>query len=66
MVRKFVSVPPSQRLVTYGMPARIASSHDRLLRLPLRADEQEVSPRATVSVTNSSARVEARPSARGR
>ena len=42
MVRKFVSVPPSQRLMTKYAPARRASSWHDLLRLALRADEQDV------------------------
>ena len=41
MVTKLVSMPPSQRLLTYGMPARVASCGDRLLGLLLRADEQD-------------------------
>ena len=42
MVRKLVSVPPSQRLVTkYCAAARASSWHD-VLRLALGADEQDV------------------------
>ena len=39
-VRQFVSSPPSQRWLTYGMPTRLACSCDRVLRLLLRADEE--------------------------
>ncbi len=41
IVRQFVSRPPSQRSLTYGMPTRVASLRDRVLRLLLRADEED-------------------------
>ena len=41
IVRQFVSRPPSQRWLTYGMPTRFASLRDGVLRLLLRADEQD-------------------------
>ena len=40
MVRKLVSVPPSQRSLTKGMPQRRALLLDGLGRLPLGAHEQ--------------------------
>ena len=46
MVRKFVSVPPSQRLMTKYVPERAASSLDDLLRLALGADEEDVAAAA--------------------
>ena len=42
IVTKFVSMPPSQRLLTYGWSARVASWRDRLLGLLLRADEEDL------------------------
>ena len=39
-VRQFVSRPPSQRLLTYGIPTRFASLGDGVLRLLLRAHEE--------------------------
>ena len=41
IVRQFVSRPPSQRFATYGMPTRAASCDDGVLRLLLRADEED-------------------------
>ena len=41
IVRQFVSRPPSQRFVTYGIPTRVACSRDGVLRLLLRADEED-------------------------
>ena len=41
IVRQFVSSPPSQRLLTYGMPTRARLVAHRVLRLLLRADEQD-------------------------
>ena len=46
MVRKLVSVPPSQRLTTKKLPERVASSLDDLLRLALGADHQQVAAAA--------------------
>ena len=40
IVWKFVSRPPSQRLLTYGMPAASAASLIGVAGLLLRADEQ--------------------------
>ena len=42
IVEKLVSMPPSQRLLTYGWLARVASWRDRLLGLLLRPDEQDL------------------------
>ena len=39
-MRKLVSVPPSQRSLTNGMPQRWRFAADGVGRLPLRADEQ--------------------------
>ena len=55
MVTKLVSMPPSQRLVTYGWPARIASCITGSCACFLVPTNSTLSPRATVSVTNSSA-----------
>ena len=55
MVTKLVIMPPSQRLVTYGWPARIASCITGSCACFLVPTNSTVSPRATVSVTNSSA-----------
>ena len=41
IVRQFVRRPPSQRWLTYGMPTRGGLAGDRVLRLLLRADEQD-------------------------
>ncbi len=46
MVRKFVSVPPSQRFVTKYMPERARLFLDDVLRLALGADEQDVAAAA--------------------
>ena len=42
MVLKLVSMPPSQRWLTYGMPQRAASFCDRFARRALGADEQHL------------------------
>ena len=41
IVRQFVSRPPSQRWLTYGMPTRCGLLRDGVLRLLLRADEED-------------------------
>ena len=41
IVWKFVSRPPSQRWLTYGMPARLGDVLDRVAGLLLGADEQD-------------------------
>ena len=46
MVRKLVSVPPSQRLVTKNMPERARLFLDDVLRLALGADEEDVAAAA--------------------
>ena len=46
MVRKFVSVPPSQRLVTKNCPSARGLFLDDVLRLALGADEEHVAAAA--------------------
>ena len=41
IVWKFVSRPPSQRWLTYGMPAALGDLLDGVARLLLRADEED-------------------------
>ena len=55
IVAKLVSMPPSQRLFTYGWPARAASSAMGSWACFFVPTNRTVSPRATVSRTNSSA-----------
>ena len=55
IVTKLVIMPPSQRLVTYGWPERIASCITGSCACFLVPTNSTLSPRATVSVTNSSA-----------
>ena len=46
IVRQLVSRPPSQRLLTYGMPTRARLVANGVLRLLLRADEEHRAVRA--------------------
>ena len=55
IVVKFVSMPPSQRLLTYGMPARVASWAIGSWACFFVPTNRTYSPRATVSRTKSSA-----------
>ena len=55
MVTKLVSMPPSQRLLTYGWLARVASWATGSWACFLVPTNRTWSPRATVSRTNSSA-----------
>ena len=55
IVTKLVSMPPSQRLLTYGMSARVASSAIGSWACFLVPTNRTLSPRATVSRTNSRA-----------
>ena len=55
MVMKLVSMPPSQRLLTYGWLARVASWATGSWACFLVPTNRTWSPRATVSRTNSSA-----------
>ena len=51
IVTKFVSMPPSQRLLTYGIPARVASWATGSWACFLVPTNRTSSPRATVSRT---------------
>src|SRR5256714_10796088 len=55
IVTKFVSMPPSQRLLTYGIPARVASWATGSWACFFVPTKRIVSPRATVSRTASRA-----------
>ena len=55
MVTKLVSMPPSQRWLTYGIPARVASSAIGSWACFLVPTKRTSSPRATVSRTTSRA-----------
>ena len=59
MVTKLVSMPPSQRWLTYGLPARVASSAIGSWACFLVPTKRIVSPRATVSRDELERRVEA-------
>ena len=54
-VAKLVSIPPSQRWFTYGMPTRAACSATGSCAWRLVPTKSTVPPRATVSLTNSKA-----------
>ncbi len=52
-VEKLVSMPPSQRWLTYGMPTRVASAATDSCACFLVPTNRTVPPWATVSLTNS-------------
>ncbi|CNI13824.1 Uncharacterised protein [Mycobacterium tuberculosis] len=52
-VEKLVSMPPSQRWFTYGMPTRVASAATDSCACFLVPTNSTVPPCATVSLTNS-------------
>ena len=60
MVRKLVSVPPSQRLVTKNCSARRASSSTISAACRLVPTNSTCPPRATVSLRKSKARLKSR------
>ena len=53
IVWKLVSMPPSQRWLTYGMPTRVACSAIGSCACRLVPTNRMVPPWATVSLTNS-------------
>ena len=53
MVWKLVSMPPSQRWLTYGMPTRVACSATASWACFFVPTKRIVPPCATVSLTNS-------------
>ena len=55
IVWKFVSMPPSQRWLTYGIPTRVACSATGSCAWRLVPTKRMVPPWATVSLTNSNA-----------
>ena len=66
IVRKLVSVPPSQRSLTNGMPQRCGFAADRVGRLPLRADEQHQAALRRRSARDTSSPAAGRGPSRGR